>query len=202
MFQPALNDRENAASAPRAAWRGRSFLDALTRPAQLLPLTLLSILPLTLASYALLAPGVVFSREMTADLLFNLEGAWALFEGRILNVDVHDPLGILPFLLTEFGPAPKIVTLDSVDPLPFVLGLKPPRGGDLWYDPVFPSPSAAAALGDADVVLIPKFFGATTELALTRYGGYLREHFLIDRETRCWIVYRRENAEGIVSQRN
>lgn len=60
--------------------------------------------PLILASAWMLAsPGRVVSREMTWDLLFNLNGAWHLHNGHTAHVDFHDPLGRLNFLLTEIG---------------------------------------------------------------------------------------------------
>ena len=35
----------------------------------------------------------------------------------------------------------KIAVLDQVDPLPFMLGLEPPRGGNLWSGAGAPTPS-------------------------------------------------------------
>lgn len=51
----------------------------------------------------LLGAGVVVSREMSWDLLFNLAGAWHLEHGRIAHVDFHDPVGELYFRLTQLG---------------------------------------------------------------------------------------------------
>ena len=48
-------------------------------------------------------PRRMVSREMTWDLLFNLEGAWHLWNGHVPHVDFHDPLGGLIFLLTAIG---------------------------------------------------------------------------------------------------
>lgn len=42
----------------------------------------------------------VFSRVMTWDLLFNLAGAWYLYNGQVAHVDFHDPVGSLTFWLT------------------------------------------------------------------------------------------------------
>jgi len=53
---------------------------------------------------ALLAgAGVILSREMSWDLLFNLAGAWHLANGHVAHVDFHDPVGQLSFQLTQLG---------------------------------------------------------------------------------------------------
>jgi len=101
----------------------------------------------------------------------------------------------------HFGAAPKIMVFDAVNPLPFALGFPPPRGGDLWFDPLYPWPPAEQALGDADVVLVPKFSSRTTDIAMARYGDYLHAHFSLDRETVSWLVYRR-GADPALSDRN
>jgi len=95
---------------------------------------------------------------------------------------------------SEFGAEPRIMILDAVNPLPFALGFPPPRGAALWLDASFPWPTAERELGDVDVVLIPKFFSTPTQIAVARYGGYLHRHFALDRETRSWLVYRRNPA--------
>ena len=51
----------------------------------------------------LLGPGRLFSREMTWDLLYNLEGAWHLHNGHVPHVDFHTPLGAMTFELTRIG---------------------------------------------------------------------------------------------------
>jgi hypothetical protein len=94
------------------------------------------------------------------------------------------------------GVAPKIMLFDAVDPLPFALGFAPPRGSDLWFDPVFPWPPAEQALADVDFVLVPKFFSTTTEMAVARYGRYLHDHFAAVRETMSWMVYRRAATQS------
>ena len=102
----------------------------------------------------------------------------------------------------HFGAAPRIMLFDAVNPLPFALGFPPPRGGDLWFDPVFPWPPGAEALADVDVVLVPKFSSRATDMAMARYGDYLRAHFSLDRETVSWLVYRRGADDPALSDRN
>lgn len=62
-----------------------------------------ALVPLLVATWLLLSPGRVFSSEMTWDLLFNLAGAWHLYNGQVAHVDFHDPLGSLSFILTAIG---------------------------------------------------------------------------------------------------
>ena len=59
--------------------------------------------PVLAAALLLIAPGAVFSRDMTWDLLFNLSGAWHIHNGHVPHVDFHDPLGPLNFQLTRLG---------------------------------------------------------------------------------------------------
>ena len=59
--------------------------------------------PVLVGAWVLLASGLVLSREMTWDLLFNLEGAWHIEHGHVPHRDFHDPLGPLSFALTNLG---------------------------------------------------------------------------------------------------
>ncbi len=107
-------------------------------------------------------------------------------------------------MLEENGLASgKIAVLDQVDPLPFMLGLEPPRGGNLWSGAGAPTPSPDDYLADADCVLIPKFSTnfAWTEQAKTVYGGYLAAHFPNRLEGISWIVASRRVLAGPESRR-
>jgi hypothetical protein len=97
-------------------------------------------------------------------------------------------------LLREQGRAHgQIAVLDQVNPLPFMLGLEPPRGGNLWSGAGAPTPTAEDYLGDADHVLIPKFTtnAAWTERAQALYAPYLERHFPHRVEGRSWFVLSR-----------
>jgi hypothetical protein len=87
----------------------------------------------------------------------------------------------------------RIAVLDQVNPLPFMLELEPPRGGNLWSGAGAPTLSAEAYLGNADRVLIPKFTTsiAWTERAQAAYRAYLDTHFRHRLEGRSWIVVSR-----------
>jgi len=87
----------------RADW-----IDALMRgmfltPGEPLPLLALSAVLIIPAIWAVLSSPVIYSREMTWDLMFNLDGAWRLYNGQTAHVDFHDPLGTLPFAATALG---------------------------------------------------------------------------------------------------
>lgn len=97
-------------------------------------------------------------------------------------------------LLRENGLAHgRIAVLDQVNPFPFMLGLEPPRGGNLWSGAGAPTPSPEDYFGDADRVLIPMFTTnfAWTEKAKATYGGYLAQHFPSRVEGHGWIVLSR-----------
>jgi len=96
--QVATIDRKS-----RADW-----IDALMRgmfltPGGPLPLLVLSAVLIIPAIWAVLSSPVIYSREMTWDLMFNLDGAWRLYNGQTAHVDFHDPLGSLPFAATALG---------------------------------------------------------------------------------------------------
>src|SRR5260370_42675433 len=82
-----------------------------------------------------------------------------------------------------------IVVLDLVNPLPFMLGVKPPKGGSLWSGWGVPVRPAAEIFVEADYVLMPKFptYSSWTEKATRAYGAYLAEHFRHRLETQSWI---------------
>lgn len=86
-------------------------------PGRPLPLLVLSIALTIPAFWAVLSVPVVYSREMTWDLMFNLDGAWRLHAGQVAHVDFHDPVGALPFALTALG-----FYLVGTKPFAFIVG--------------------------------------------------------------------------------
>src|SRR5215469_15100100 len=83
------------------------------------PIWLISVsfLVLFASVWLILSPGVIYSRAMTWDLLFVLEGAWRLYTGQVLHIDFHYPIGVLPFLLTVLG-----FFVIGVKPIAFLVG--------------------------------------------------------------------------------
>jgi hypothetical protein len=73
---------------------------------------LLAGVPVLVAVWALLSPGLVLSHEMTWDFVYNLSGAWRLQHGHVAHVDFHEPVGQLNFMLTRLG-------FELVGPTPF-----------------------------------------------------------------------------------
>jgi len=100
--------------------------------------------------------------------------------------------------LLQDGHYPRggIVTLDQVNPLPFMLGDKPPRGDNLWSGPIVSLRPAASLFAEADYVLVPKFstLSAWTSRAMAEYGAFLAEHYPFRKETRSWILLSRVGA--------
>jgi hypothetical protein len=98
------------------------FLVSLVRvcffgTANLYWLTAVSCLLLLSLVWLMLSPGVIYSKAMTWDLLFILEGAWRIYSGQILHVDFHYPIGTLTFLITILGFA-----LVGIKPIAFIVG--------------------------------------------------------------------------------
>jgi hypothetical protein len=87
-----------------------------------------------------------------------------------------------------------IVVFDQVNPLPFMFGVAPPRGGSLWSGWGVPVRPAAEVFADASYVLIPKFstYSPWTRDAVRIYGAYLSEHFPHREETQSWIMLSRD----------
>ena len=90
-----------------------------------------------------------------------------------------------------------IVMLDSVNPLPFILGVEPARGANLWSTWSAPRRAAGEFLGGARYVLVPKFPTTPqwTDDMMRLYGGYLEEHFRWTAETRCWVLLTRSSPD-------
>jgi hypothetical protein len=86
-----------------------------------------------------------------------------------------------------------VVLLDQVNPLPFMLGLEPPRGGNLWSGAGAPVQPAEQVFAGADCVLIPKFstYSPWTEAAVAAYAPYLATQFRYGEESQSWFLLRR-----------
>lgn len=88
-------------------------------------------------------------------------------------------------------PSGGIVVMDSVNPLPFMLGVEPARGANLWSTWSAPKRPAHEFLGGVRYVLVPKFPTSPqwTDDMMRLYAGYLEEHFRQVAQTRCWMLY-------------
>ena len=101
-------------------------------------------------------------------------------------------------------PPGAVVVLDQVNPLPFMLGWPPPRGGSLWSGPAAPILPAADVFAEAEYVLIPKFstYGAWTDRAQLEYRAYLSQNFRTRENTQSWVLLsRRDGAQPGRSER-
>jgi len=99
--------------------------------------------------------------------------------------------------LLKGRPAGGIALLDSVNPLPFMLGIEPARGANLWSTWSAPRRPAGEFLAGARYVLIPKFPTSPqwTDDMTRLYGVDLEEHFHRAAETRCWILLTRSDPD-------
>ncbi len=130
-----------------------------------LTLVLLAGLPTLAATWLLLSPAQLLSREMTWDLLFNLAGAWAVHTGQTPHVDFHDPLGALNFALTHLG-----FYVTGVNPLAFlvaqciVLVFTFLTALAATHSRLPPIPAAVFVLYVSALVLMPTNVGDTTNV--------------------------------------
>lgn len=88
----------------------------------------------------------------------------------------------------------RIQLLDRVNPLPFMLGFDPPRGGDLFWETTAPPRPVEEVLGDADYVLVPTKSSSApvfTQAVHERFTPYLTRFFPLREETDQWILYSR-----------
>jgi hypothetical protein len=86
-----------------------------------------------------------------------------------------------------------IVLFDQVNPLPFMLGLPPPRGANLWSNALRPLLPAEQYLANVEYVVIPKFPTTAnwTAALVSHYGSYLDVHFDRITDTPSWIMLAR-----------
>jgi hypothetical protein len=87
-----------------------------------------------------------------------------------------------------------IALLDQVNPMPFVLGLPPARGVNLWLADTKDIPPVERFFADIEYVLIPKFatHGPTKAVLTAAYTPYLKEHFHPGEESPSWFLLVRD----------
>ena len=111
------------------------------------------------------------------------------------NEYVKTILGLAHILRERGAASTRVVVIDQVNPLSFILAVAPPRGVDLWLgDTAWQSPGQE--LQDADYVAIPRFPTLRSTLidGLAAYGGYLSTQFSRQYETPYWTVLARRST--------
>jgi hypothetical protein len=75
-----------------------------------------------------------------------------------------------------------------------MLGLAPPRGGNLWSGAGAPVQPPEQVFAGADYVLIPKFstYSPWTEAAINAYLPHLAKQFPYAEESQSWFLLRRQ----------
>jgi hypothetical protein len=93
-----------------------------------------------------------------------------------------------------------IALFDQVNPLPFMLGLPPPRGANLWSSWLRPPLPAQQYLANVEYVLIPKFPTTAnwTAALVSHYSSYLDVHFHRVADTPSWIMLARRQPGDLV----
>src|SRR3981189_971935 len=132
--------------------------------AALATVALLAGVPVLAALWALLSPALVLSREMTWGLVYNLSGAWHPRYGHVAQVDFHEPVGQLNFILTLLG-----FELVGPTPFAFLVGVAIVTAG------VFASASLAAPRGAPPAVPAGSLFGDLPQPARADAGQCRRQ---------------------------
>jgi hypothetical protein len=100
------------------------------------------------------------------------------------------------YFLDRGATSARIVILDSVNPLPFILGSPAPRGGNLFSGAGFAWRPPEETLRDADFVAIPRFpiERSTLRGGLKAYEQYFAKWFVQRYEMPYWTVLERRTS--------
>jgi hypothetical protein len=127
----------------------------------------------------------------------NLQGlAVPADHDKILDEYVKTILALADFLREEGATSARIVVIDQVNPLPFVLGAEAPRGGNLWSRGDIAWRPPEDVFREADYVAIPRFPTRSETLieGLGVYHEYLSAHFVRRYQTPYWTLLERQNS--------
>ena len=129
-------------------------------------------------------------------LLYDTDGYHPRSNGRIYTTYVNDGVALLERVTrTE----ERVLTMDMVNPFPYAMGRRPPRGGiaAMAYHYTLSDghrPSDDAYFGDADIVMVPKHHASEDVYYTDFWKAYepgLRQRFTLIAESDWWLVYRR-----------
>jgi hypothetical protein len=129
-------------------------------------------------------------------LLYDTDGYHPRSNGRIYTTYVNDGVALLERVTR---PEERVLTMDMVNPFPYAMGRRPPRGGiaAMAYHYLLSDdhrPSDNAYFGDADIVMVPKHHASEDGYYDDFWKAYepgLRQRFKLIAESDWWLVYRR-----------
>jgi hypothetical protein len=129
-------------------------------------------------------------------LLYQTDGYATRSNGSVYTTYVNDGVALLE---RETRPNEKILTMDMVNPFPYVMERRPPRGGiaAMAYHYTLGDghrPSDDAYFGDADIVMVPKRPASEDMYYKDFWKAYepgLRQGFKLVAESNWWLMYRR-----------
>jgi hypothetical protein len=133
--------------------------------------------------------------NLTPLLLYDTPGYSPRSNGHIYTSYVNDGVALLE---RATRPNERVLTMDMVNPFPYAMGRRPPRGGiaAMAYHYTLADghrPSDDAYFGDADIVMVPKR-PATEDVYYTdfwkAYEPGLRQRFKLVAESDWWLMYR------------
>jgi hypothetical protein len=129
-------------------------------------------------------------------LLYQTDGYSTRGNGSVYTTYVNDGVALLE---RETRPEEKILTMDMVNPFPYVMERRPPTGGiaAMAYHYTLGDghrPSDDAYFGDADIVMVPKRPASEDMYYKDFWKAYepgLRQKFKLVAESNWWRMYRR-----------
>lgn len=102
----------------------------------------------------------------------------------------------IQLLLAHSRPSDKVLTMDMMNPFPYSMGRRAPRGGmaAAAYNYTFSDqhhPSEEWYFGDADMVMVPKRPASPIGGLLKNYRAGLERRFHLAAESDLWFLYKR-----------
>ncbi len=109
----------------------------------------------------------------------------------------------IDLLRRNLRPGERVTTLAHANPFSFALGIPPAHDGPQWWDLNFSFdpqhyPPVASVLGEAPIVMVPKFTDRSqgwnfdvVDVLLRVYGPYLEANFELQDQSSHWLLYRR-----------
>jgi len=101
------------------------------------------------------------------------------------------------------GSGDRVLSLDYINPFPYLLDLPAPRGDHLYWSfdrNVSPqtAPAPAALCADADWVMVPRLelFHDSSSMKQHLYLPWIKAHYRLQESSPWWDCYRRRVAQG------
>jgi hypothetical protein len=200
MLNEVIEDQQNAPAGQAPSTRSYCAAALCIGPLLCIPLFASDLAGIAYGAWnkARLSPTALrfTTHSLSPLLLYDTEGYHPRSNGRVYTTYVNDGVALLE---RETRPDEKVLTMDMVNPFPYAMGRRPPRGGiaAMAYNYLLSDghrPSDDAYFGDADIVMVPKHHASEDVYYDDFWKAYepgLRQRFKLIAESDWWLVYRR-----------